>query len=310
MNIESDQLSEMILGVRQAYQRGENAMEFARKTFGQASNSPAITLMAYDLQAGNYIQAAKANPEYRAQWCGQLASLIDLQMDSGDTVLEVGCGEATTLAGVINSLSKRPSAAYGFDISWSRCAQGLNWLAEKQVDATLFVGDLFNIPLGDSSIDVVYTSHSLEPNGGREVQAIQELLRVARKAVVLIEPAYEFASPEARARMESHGYVRGLRDVATGLGVQVVDHRLLPVYGNPLNPSAVLTLLKADAKANKSKGVDWRCPVTKTSLVPHQEGYFSRQSGLLYPCVQRIPLLRSEHAVVASTFEKILDSTS
>ena len=33
MNIESDQLSEMILGVRQAYQRGENAMEFARKDF-------------------------------------------------------------------------------------------------------------------------------------------------------------------------------------------------------------------------------------------------------------------------------------
>jgi ubiquinone/menaquinone biosynthesis C-methylase UbiE len=34
--------------------------------------------------------------------------------------------------------------------------------------ADLVVADLFHIPFADNSVDVVYTSHSLEPNGGRE----------------------------------------------------------------------------------------------------------------------------------------------
>ena len=303
MNNDLENLREMILGVRQAYQRGENAMEYARTQFGQAGNSPTITLLAYDLQAGNYVAGARANPGYREQWCGQIARLLDTCLADADTVLEVGCGEATTLAGTLQALKARPSAAFGFDISWSRCAVGTQWLSEKGVSADLFVSDLFNIPLADNSIDVIYTAHSLEPNGGRETQAIAELMRVARKAVVLVEPAYEFASPEAQARMRSHGYVRDLRGSAEALGLSVVSHRLLEVYGNPLNPSGVLVLQKpASNEAVAGQAPRWRCPVTFSPLEASAGGYFAPEAGLLYPVVKGIPLLRPEHAVVASAF--------
>ena len=305
MNEEAQQLKEMILGVRDAYQRGENAMEFARTHFGQAGNSPAITLLAYDLHAGNYIEGARKDPDYRERWCGQLAKLIGPYLDAQSTLLEVGCGEATTLAGVVHALATRPALAMGFDISWSRCAMGRSWLREKSVSAQLFVGDLFNIPLADASIDVVYTSHSLEPNGGRETEAIAELLRIARKAVILIEPAYEFAGEEAKARMRSHGYVRGLKGAAESLGAEVVDHRLLPIYGNPLNPSGLLALKKKDKAVEPRSTYRWRCPITHTALQAHEEGYFSPASGLLYPVLKGIPLLRAEHAVVASAFAKV-----
>ncbi len=309
MNNESQLLKDMIMGVREAYRRGENAMEYARSTFGQAANSPAITLMAYDLQAGNYVANARANPEYRSRWCGQLARLLDAQLVTGETVLEVGCGEATTLAGVLLALNNRPSEALGFDISWSRCVYGQRWLHEKQVAARLFVSDLFNIPLDDGSVDVVYTSHSLEPNGGREAAAIAELMRVARKAVVLVEPAYEFASDAARARMQAHGYVRDLRGAAESQGFRVIEHRLLEVYGNELNPSGVLVLEKGVGRSVDDSAPRWRCPVTHTPLTPYAQGYFSRDSGMLYPVLQDIPLLRSEHAVVASAFEATVGGT-
>lgn len=48
----------------------------------------------------------------------------------------------------------------------------------------------------------------------REEEAIRELMRVARRAVVLVEPIYELANSEAQARMHTHGYVRGLKETA------------------------------------------------------------------------------------------------
>jgi SAM-dependent methyltransferase len=298
---ENEQLRTIALALREAYARGDNVMEYARRTFGQAANTPLITLLAYDLQAGSYIRGARKDPDYRVRWCSQLAGLLDRFVEPEGSLLEVGCGEATTLAGTLKALRRPPREAFGFDISWSRCAYGTTWLREKGAAAQLFVGDLFNIPLDDDSIDVVYTSHSLEPNGGREKEAIRELLRIARKAVVLVEPTFEFASEQARQRMLSHGYVRNLKGAAEELGAQVVEHRLLEVYGNPLNPSGLLSIVKADPAA--PTGVRWRCPVTHVPMRPAGEAYVAQKAGLVYPVLGGIPLLRVEHAVVASAFD-------
>lgn len=298
---ENEQLSKMALALRAAYARGENVMEFARCNFGEAANTPLITLLAYDLQSGSYINGARADPDYRIRWCGQLAKLLDCYVSPEDSLLEVGCGEATTLAGVLNALHRPVRQALGFDISWSRCAYATAWLREKGANAKLFVGDLFNIPLEDESVDVVYTSHSLEPNGGKEKEAIQELLRIARKAVVLIEPAFEFATEDARQRMISHGYVRNLKGTAEKLGAQIVEHRMLEVYGNPLNPSGVLSLLKTTSSAAPST-IRWRCPVTHVPMLPNSDAFVAEMAGLVYPVLGGIPLLRNDHAVVASAF--------
>lgn len=98
-----------------------------------------------------------------------------------------------------------------------------------------------HIPLADNSIDVVYSSHSLEPNGGKEEAALQECLRVAKHAVVLIEPIYELSNQEAQARMRHRGYVRNLKAIAVSFGANVAEYRLLEpgVASNPLNPSGV-----------------------------------------------------------------------
>ena len=76
-------------------------------------------------------------------------------------------------------------------------------LALKNIfNSGLFVGDLFNAPIEDSSFDVVYTSHSLEPNGGFERKALIELHRITRKYLVLFEPIYELGSSKSKVFME------------------------------------------------------------------------------------------------------------
>lgn len=296
------ELGRLILGMRAAYARGENAMEYARKTAGALGNSAVSTLIAYDLQAGTYIAGARANPEARARWCGQLAEILNPYISTQSSILEVGCGEATTLAGVLKRLDNTPRHALGFDISWSRCAHGMTWLEENGASARLFVADLFEIPFEDSSVDVVYTSHSLEPNGGHEEAAIKELMRIARHAVVLVEPLYELADAEAQERMRSHRYVRGLKETAEKLGATVRDFRLLDYCGNPLNPSGLVLIEKTNMSLPAGSDIQWRCPLTHAPLIANSMGFYSPGTGLLYPVLSGIPLLRAEHAVVASAF--------
>lgn len=284
--------------MRSAYSHGENAMACARKILRRAGNDPVSTLVAYDLQSGSYIESARQDPESNIRWYRQVAELIkgvlpspmDISIDlHRGTLLEVGCGEATTLAGVVKILGTDKIQAYGFDLCWSRVAAGNDWLKENAENASLFVADLFHIPLADDSIDVVYTAHSLEPNRYREAAALRECLRVARRAVVIVEPIYELASEPARRRMDKHRYVKGLKKAVEGLDAEVLDYRLLEYCTNPLNPSGVLLLGKRPKKDEWAENIKWICPLTGAPLTDHGDLWFAREVGIAYPLLRGIP---------------------
>lgn len=302
-------LKTLINDVRAHFAAAGNVAQRVRELHGTTVNEAIGILLAYDLQAGRYAAAARHSPENHRRWCEQVAESIRPFVRPESTILEVGCGECTTLSGVLTGLSDLALRASGFDISWSRLAVGRDWLHGQGLAATLFVADLEQIPLADQSIDVVYSSHSLEPNGGREVPLIRECLRVARTAVVLIEPLYELATEEQRTRMREHGYVRSLRAAADALGCQVVDFGLLPYSPNPANPSGRLILAKS-GQAGEARALSWRCPVSKTPLTATNAGFFSPAAGLAYPSLDGLPLLREAHAVVASRFMRDRDAAS
>ena len=296
------ELSHVIRGMRAAYQRGENVMAWARNNCIKDDRTVSA-LIAYDLQAGTYVENARNDPAYIDLWSAQMAGLLDPYLAEGDRIMEAGVGEGTTLAGLMKAITAQDISAYGFDLSWSRISVAQKWMDEKSVKARLFVGDLFSIPVADSSIDVVYTSHSLEPNLGKEEIAIKELLRVARKAVILVEPCYELAPKVAQQRMRKHGYVRGLKEAAESLGANVADYRLLDVCDRPLlNPSGVIILVKSSASNGRDTdrtGI-WQCPLTGAPLTEKGDFFYADPVGIAYPVLQSVPLLRPEHAVVAS----------
>jgi len=300
-----DHLRILLEGMKAAHARGENAMAWARRELNLDTNQITATLIAYDLQAGGYIEEAKRDPSVERQRCETMAQILAPWVKEGDLIMEAGCGEATTLAGTLLVLSQREGLrvdAAGFDVSWSRVAHGLAWLRQKRIGAYLFVADLFAAPLASNSVDVVYTSHSLEPNGGREEEAIRELLRVSRRAVILVEPAYEFASEAGRRRMAGHGYVRGLRDAAECVEAEIMDYRPVEYSSNPLNPSGLLVLRKKqnDQDDHAGQSLRWRCPISRTPLHDLGDVFFASEVGLAYPILRKVPLLRPENAVVAN----------
>jgi ubiquinone/menaquinone biosynthesis C-methylase UbiE/uncharacterized protein YbaR (Trm112 family) len=263
-------------------------------------------LYSYDLQAGSYIDGAQKSPEQQRAWCEQLASYLNPVLGPNSSLLEVGVGEATTLAGVLAHVKNPPKNVLGFDLSWSRVHVGKRWLQEQSMEAEIFVADLRSIPLEDSSVDLVYSSHSLEPNRGNEKELVAELIRVARETVILFEPIYELASKDSQARMDEHGYVRNLLAACEESGAKVERYELMGFSKNLRNPSGVIVLRKNLASQGMIDSAPsitesrYRCPVTLRRLKQMERYFAAPEVGFVYPILEGIPLLRPEHAVVAS----------
>lgn len=292
---------EILDKIKDIYENNGNIIKYLKKFGMNKNNSIEDILISYDFQAGSYIRKYNEDSKLANEYCKCLSKVLN-DFGKFNSLLEVGVGEATTLGNLINLLNNKPEKIYGFDLSWSRIKYANSFLDKLKIyDIELFVGDLFCIPLKENSIDVVYTSHSIEPNGEREEEALRELYRITNKYLVLLEPSYELASAEAKNRMMEHGYITKLYSTAVKLGYKIIEHRLFDISANTLNPTGLLIISKEkDEKIEKPLC----CPITKSDIMKVKNVYFSEQSLLAYPVIDDIPCLLKQNAIVAT---KLLD---
>jgi len=293
--------------LKSMYDQGKNISALLREEKGLQHNTQEIIEISYDLQTGSYIaamedaQMADHQKNYTAEIVKTILSLCDPL-----SILEAGVGEATTLSGVLQHLNAN-LRSFGFDLSWSRVAYAKRWLQSQGQgvsNATLCTGTLLHIPFADNSIDVVYTSHSIEPNRGYEDPILQELFRVARKFLILLETSYELANDEARRRMDSHGYCKNLKGIADSMGYNVLEHQLFPFTSNPLNPTAITIIKKGEDAIPPSHIL--ACPKFKTPLEEIGNMLFSPEALVVYPIVGGIPCLRIENGIFASKYKEVM----
>lgn len=293
--------------IRKIYEDGGNIIQYLKNSDNPEKNIGEMIRISYDFQSGSYIKNVKENPEYNEKYTRAIAKVINRIGIGYDFILEAGVGEATTLLNVIPKLKIKPKRAYGFDLAWSRIRYATQYRKRKNIkNVFLFMADLFNIPLADDSIDIVYTSHSIEPNGGKEREALLELMRITRRYLILLEPAYEFASAEAKKRMRKHGYIKTLYPTAISLGLNVIEHRLFDVYSNPLNPTGLI-VIKKDVKSSRTMDNPLLCPVSKTPLERIKNSYFSKEGLLVYPVIDGVPCLLRDNAVIATHYTDTLE---
>lgn len=295
--------------IKKIYENNENIMDYLRKVSNEESNSWEDILISYDFQAGSYVDNYNKNKDQINAYCGKIGEVINsLELDqaSNYSICEAGVGEATTLCNVSKVIGTN-FIKYGFDLSWSRIAVANKFVREQGInDINLVVGDLFNTPYLDDSFDIVYTSHSIEPNGGREEEALKELYRITKRYLILLEPSYELASEEGKKRMIKHGYIRNLYSKAQEMGFEILEYRLFDVITNALNPTALMVIKKPQSTDRIVKD-PLCCPVTKAPIckkgTASGEIFFSERSLLSYPIIDSIPCLLPQNAIVTTKFQ-------
>lgn len=283
--------------IKQLYDNGENIIGYLKDLDKRSNNTLEDILISYDFQAGSYITIAEENKEFTELYTRALADSIK-KLGDVKSILEVGVGDATKLGNVAVHFPKEISFG-GFDISWSRILFAKKYLSTLGIEAFLCTGDLFSCPFPDSSIDVVYTSHSIEPNGGREEEAIRELYRITNKYLILLEPSFELADEDHQQRMIKNGYVKNLKETIEKLGYDLIENRRFDHSIRDYNPTAIY-IIRKDDKATGIKHIRPACPISKKTLEEREDHFFSKDSLLSYPKIKSIPCLAPFNAVLTS----------
>lgn len=291
--------------LKQDYINGKNITQIMREERDINFNTPEIIEIAYELQTGEYQKkwANKKLSEFYEKFTKEIADMI-LNFCKPKSILEAGIGEATTFVKVLQHLNLEDLIAFGFDISWSRTFFAKNLIKEKKIEnVNLCIGNLLDIPFLDNSIDVVYTYHSIEPNGGKEEEILKELFRVTKNYLILFEPDYESTNDENRKRMESLGYIKGLECIIRKLKYEIVYKEKFKNNLNDKNPTVVIVIKKSDL--NTKEEDFFACPTSKSKLVKDEieNIYFSPESMVVYPIIKEIPCLRRENAILATKYE-------
>lgn len=258
-------------------------------------------MISYDFQAGSYIKDYQEAPEEKDKFLSRLIDIINGLPGRKQSVFEAGMGEGTSLFPLIRRMGGVSGG--GVDVSWSRIKMAhnfsLKFFPTEAGASKIAVGNMFSLPLSNSSVDIVLTVHSMEPNGGHEEELLRELYRVTNEYLILLEPAYELANEQARKRMEEHGYIRHLYRKAKYLGYDVLMWELYGISTNPLNPTGIM-IIRKDHTVDCNPCFEFACPVTKMPLKIKGNCYYSDEALLAYPIINGIPCLMEENAVIAT----------
>ena len=250
----------------------KNVHELLRSEFGVVEKD--MIELAYDLQAGSYIENTKKKPEYYEKISSEISEIINKYKP--DSILEAGCGELTTLHGIQTNAEK-----YGFDISYKRIATGIQYgLAKRE---NVFVADLYNIPLEDNSVSIVYTMHSIESNSKGVESILYELYRVASDYLILFEPSNEISDENGKREIDRKGYCKDLIYKCNSLFGDVETLELKNVY-NPLNKTVAIII----EKGHRNSKFKLCCPITKQPI---------NESPYGYPYINGIKILDHRKAV-------------
>lgn len=295
----------IIQKARSKYLDGHNITDFLKTELGDNCNTSEIIELAYDIQTGSYTKYALENQERFLQYGYTLANGLNEILEENSTLLDIGSGELTTLSFVYNQLQFKPQKIIASDLSWSRLKEGSHFFSEHAKDVSskveLICANMSFLPYPSKSIDVVTSSHALEPNGAILTDILRELFRVTKRYLVLYEPSYEKNSAEGRERMDRLGYIKNIEQTVETLGGKLVDFSLLEKPDNPLNPTAKYVIIPQNAMTEiGSKQSNFTAPGTNYPLIKRENFWVSEELGLAYPVLENIPLLRRSKGILAT----------
>lgn len=208
------------------------------------------------------------------------------------------------MSNLVKNIKTKPDFVGGFDISLSRIMYASKFAKDNGTeDLHLSTGNLFNIPFADSSIDCVLTVHAIEPNTGREEEALKELYRIAARYIVMFEPDYEPGNDATKANIAKYCYIKNLAGTAKKLGMNIIEHKLCDIMGVNNNRSVIIIAKNPPPEYKISNFEDTLpCPSCHNKLMSHEANLYCKECGLIYPVIEGLPVLMKENAILCSKY--------
>jgi len=305
--------------LRQKYLEGKNISLYIkeRKDLFDSQNisqSDAIAL-SYDLQAGTYLEEYLQKKSIFKNRNGFIVDAInevnifkDLQnRNLPITICDMGTGEATNFQEIIEQSKFNYDVdldSYAMDLSLSRLSVAKKFIESRKtkiIPPKLFLGNLTSIPLLENSINIICTSGAIESNRGLEAQIVDEITRVCSHYLVIVEPIYETASEQQRARMDKYNYITKLKTVIENHSqLDLIKEIIFPLELciNPLNRVSLLIARKKTSKNTTiySSEEKYACPIGRDKL-SNYENYLLSKSGACYPIIDDIPILLAKNMI-------------
>lgn len=252
--------------LRALFNEGVNITTELKRRAQTSQNSIEAIRIAYDFQSGVSIRKYLEDPAYSQQLTDLFATTIARYFPEAHSILDVGCGELTNTACLYSKLGGFDSFL-AMDLSMSRLLMGRKFVQEHYLaisELGLFSGSMDDLPLESNSIDIIVSSHAVEPNRGKEYEIISELTRVSRFGLVLQEPDYQHVSEQQQQRMDELGYVDAIESAVERCGYDLAIIPL-PIWTNELNKTSFFVVRKLDPKTKHERiFVD---PISKGPLI-------------------------------------------
>ena len=291
--------------LRKAFARGENIMELLQAHCPDLERSDIIEI-AYEMQAGSYVENARREPSRLIKYAEEMSKHIKGYLFEGESILDCGAGELTTLSALSYELPLE-CQLLACDISLSRLKVGIGYAKENAMRCDLvdklkvFAADMSQIPLASNSVDVIITSHALEPNHGSELSLLKEMVRVAQNYLLLFEPSWENGDDAVRKRMKKYGYIRDLPRHIHDAGGELIDVKAVKNPGNDLNPTYCYIVKVGQKEIPRSEAMlTYHCPRSGCKLIKKQGYWWSHEGGWAYPEIEGIACLRERNAILMS----------
>lgn len=289
----------------QLFSKGINVNQYLREHHPELGED-AIIRLSYDTQAGSYSKELAEKNDIYSEYGNAIVERLSPFFNESDSILDAGCGELTGSYQLIDAASDLKYV--GIDGSFSRLLAGKKFLRNQGIPPTahldLVASSLTNIPLSSSSIDIVFTSHAIEPNSLNSTTIIEELARVSKHYVALFEPCYEEATDEMKAHMDKHNYARGIRKCCEANGLELIDiDQNLPCIEPILNKTTFMLFKKSQTGlSNSLDSYKYISPDSNRYELDELESstLICRKNDTMYPSLHGVRLINQNNAIKIS----------
>ncbi len=211
------------------------------------------------------------------------------------SVLEVGGGELTWVSVMAEALGG-DSDFYSVDLSFARCLQASRLAVDLDFGVSVAKANAAQLPFADSSIDLVYSHHALEQMPSIYKDVLDEMFRVARKRVIILEPSYELGDLRTKLKIRCKNYVIGIDPYLEKRYRGQITKGILPTQGNPASLTAY-HLVDLDTEAERSAVDPYACPVCHEPLLDKSGFDYCRTCKLAFNRIEQVRNLDPAYAV-------------